>query len=280
MQATGGLCAGLAVPACTSDSPEPQSGRAESAASSEVSLPAVGVQLYTIRSVMEKDFRRAMEQVAAIGYDEIEFAGYYDRGPEEIGSLLTELGLTAPATHVPLGRIRKGPDQVIRKARAMGHQYVVCPYLGEKERTSLADYRKLAEEFSAFGERCSEAGLQFAYHNHGFEFDEMDGTVPYEVLLEETDPAHVQMELDLYWTVAAGHDPETYVEENPDRYPLCHVKDRNANGEMVSVGEGTIDFESIFATGDFKHYFVEHDKPTDPMQSIETSYRTLTNLGA
>jgi len=277
-RATGALCAGVALSACTADGNDEEPATVDASAASPSSLPAVGLQLYTIRSVMENDFRGAMEQVADVGYDEVEFAGYYGRSPEEIGSLLKNLGLAAPATHISLRRIREAPGEVIQTAQAMGHQYVVCPYLDKEDRASIEDYRALADEFSAFGKRCTDAGLQFAYHNHGFEFKEMDGTVPYEVLLEETSPEHVQMEIDLYWTVDAGHDPRTYVEKNPDRYPLCHVKDRSADGEMVSVGEGTINFASIFAVGDFEHFFVEHDEPADPMQSIETSYRTLADL--
>jgi len=276
-RATGYVCAGLALSACTSDSGDASSD-AESSPSPSVSLPAIGLQLYTIRNVLDTDFRGAMEKVAQIGYDEVEFAGYYDRSPEDIGALLDDLGLVAPATHVPLPRIRKAPETVIQTAQAIGHEYVVCPYLSEEARTSLNDYRQRAEEFSAFGKRCTEAGLQFAYHNHDFEFIERDGTRPYDVLLAETDPDHVQMELDLYWVIEAGHDPLDYIEQNPDRYPLCHVKDRSANGEMVSVGEGTVDFAALFSEANFQHYFVEHDNPDDPMQSIQTSYRTLSEL--
>jgi sugar phosphate isomerase/epimerase len=277
-RAAGALWAGVALSACTSDSGDENAPDAEAASSSTISLPGIGLQLYTIRSVLDTDFRGTMEEVAQIGYDEVEFAGYYDRSPEDIGALLDDLGLAAPATHVPLSRIREAPDTVIQTAQAIGHQYVVCPYLSEEARTSLDDYRQRAEEFSTFGKRCTEAGLQFAYHNHDFEFTEMDGTRPYDVLLAETDPDHVQMELDLYWTLEAGHDPLDYIGQNPDRYPLCHVKDRSADGEMVSVGEGTVDFATIFSEANFQHYFVEHDNPDDPMQSIETSYRSLSKL--
>lgn len=277
-QTTGGLCAGLALAACTSDSSENDTAPADSSAMSAALLPPIGLQLYTIRSVMKTDFRSAMEQVAKIGYDEVEFAGYYGRSPEEIGTLLDDLGLTAPATHISLQRIREAPDEVIEMSRAIGHQYIVCPYLSESERTSLTDYRQLAKEFSTFGRRCTEAGLQFAYHNHDFEFRGMDDTRPYDVLLRETDPAHVKMELDLYWVVEAGQDPLDYVEREPERYPLCHVKDRDADGGMVSVGSGTIDFASIFEAANFRHYFVEHDNPENPMQSIRASHRALQNL--
>ncbi|MFB6098889.1 MAG: sugar phosphate isomerase/epimerase family protein, partial [Salinibacter sp.] len=163
-------------------------------------------------------------------------------------------------------------------AQAIGHEYIVCPYLAEDERASLDAYRRRAEEFSAFGQRCSEAGLQFAYHNHSFEFVEREGTRPYDVLLQETDPAHVKMELDLYWIIEAGPDPLTYIKQNPARYPLCHVKDRGPDGRMVSVGNGTIDFAALFRAADFQHYFVEHDNPENPMRSIKTSYQTLQNL--
>lgn len=277
-RATGALWGGLVLSACTSDSVDEETSAADPSPTTATTLPAIGLQLYTLRSVMDEDFRGTMEQLARIGYDEVEFAGYYDRSPEEIGALLEELGLTSPATHIPLERIRKAPDAVIRTAKTIGHQYVVCPYLSEAERTSLADYRQVAEEFSAFGQRCTEAGLQFAYHNHDFEFTEMNGTRPYDVLLEETDPEHVQMELDLYWIVEAGPDPLDYIGQNPDRYPLCHVKDRGPDGGMVAVGSGTIDFAAIFREANFQHYFVEHDNPDAPMESVRTSHRTLEDL--
>jgi sugar phosphate isomerase/epimerase len=276
----GAFCAGVTLTSCSNGSDaDSASNEASSApAQGSSSLPAVGLQLYTIRSVLENDFPGTMKQVAEIGYDEVEFAGYYDRAPEEIGTMLDDLGLSAPAAHVPLQQIREAPDDLIQAAQAIGHDYLVCPYLQEADRSSLDAYRQRASEFSDFGKRCSDAGLQFAYHNHDFEFQEMDGTLPFDVLLEETDPNHVQMELDLYWVVAAGHNPTDYITRNPDRYPLCHVKDRDADGNMVSVGAGTMDFASIFRAGNFEHYFVEHDNPENPMQSIESSHQTLSQL--
>jgi len=272
-QAAGALCAGLSLPVYTSDAsaetpPTPNAS----------SLPAIGLQLYTLRSLLKNDFRGVMEQVATIGYDEVEFAGYYERNPDEIGTLLQDLGLAAPATHIPLSRIREAPNAVIQTATAIGHQYVVCPWLPKAERGSIDDYSELATELSAFGQRCTDAGLQFAYHNHDFEFEKMDGTRPYDVLLQETDPAHVKMEIDLYWVVEAGVDPLAYIKQNPARYPLCHVKDRGPNGGMTPVGEGTMDFAALFQQAQFEHYFVEHDNPEDPMQSIKTSHQTLSTL--
>jgi sugar phosphate isomerase/epimerase len=276
--AAGALCTGLSVSACTSDDSDDATARADASASTKALVPALGLQLYTIRRALEEEVRGTMEQVAAIGYEAVEFAGYYGRGPEDINTLLNDLGLTSPAAHIPLERLRAAPEEVIRTAQAIGHEYVVCPYLAEEERTSIADYRRLATELSAFGRRCTDAGLTFAYHNHDFEFVDMDGTRPYDVLLAETDPEHVTMELDLYWVIAAGVDPLDYIRQNPARYPLCHIKDRSAEGEMVDVGSGTIDFPSIFSEADFEHYFVEHDDPENPMQSIEASYEALQAL--
>lgn len=277
--AAGTFCTGATLAACTTDdaSNDATAADADSTAAA-TALPAIGLQLYTIRSVLDDDFRGTMEQVAEMGYDEVEFAGYYDRSPEDIGALLDDLGLAAPAAHVSLERIREAPEAVIQTATTVGHQYVVCPYLSEADRGSLDDYRSVAEELTRFGERCSDAGLQLAYHNHDFEFIEMDGTLPYDVLLSETDPEHVQMELDLYWVIEAGRDPLDYIERDPARYPLCHVKDRSKDGEMTSVGKGTVDFPALFRAGSFEHYFVEHDNPKAPMESIEIGYRTLNQL--
>ncbi len=276
----GAFCAGVSLAGCSngSDSDSASDDASSTPKKSASSLPAIGLQLYTVRSVLENDFSGTMKQVAEIGYDEVEFAGYYDRSPEEIGTMLDDLGLSAPAAHVPLQQIREAPDDLIQTAQAIGHDYLVCPYLREADRDGIDAYRQRAKDFSAFGKRCTDAGIQFAYHNHDFEFQEMDGTLPFEVLLEETTPEHVKMELDLYWVVAAGHEPIDYVKQNPERYPLCHVKDRSADGEMVSVGAGTMDFASIFRAGNFEHYFVEHDNPENPMQSIKSSHETLRQL--
>jgi sugar phosphate isomerase/epimerase len=290
--ATGTLVAGFGAPAlltaCAADGPSSKAAsRASSDAPSNRSADAagpaaVGIQLYTLRSVMQDDFLGTLERVAELGYDEVEFAGYYDRSPSKIASLLERLGLASPATHVPLGRMVEAPAQVIETARAIGHRYVVCPYLAEAQRRSLDDYRRLADRLNAFGQQCTDAGLQLAYHNHDFEFAPMSGAVPYDLLLERTDPEHVGMELDLFWIKKAGYEPTTYFANHPGRFPLCHVKDMTADGAMAAVGEGQIDFASIFARAEqagLEHYFVEHDNPESPMQTAETSLRTLRRMG-
>ena len=283
LQTTAGLAAGSL--AWMSASRASNGNFSVSGAASSLSgtnwLRAIGVQLYTLRSLMEDDFEGTLRSVADIGYDEVEFAGYYDRSPEEVRGLLDELGLAAPSTHVPLSALRDDLDGVIQTAQSVGHEYVVCPWLPDEERGSIEGYRQLAQLFNDVGRQLQAENLQFGYHNHAFEFEPIDGQRPYDVLLEATDPAHVTMELDLYWIVEAGHDPLTYFEQYPGRFGLSHVKDRTEDGAMVAVGEGAIDFATMFAHSDqagLQKYIVEHDSPDDPLASIQASYEYLRQL--
>lgn len=244
------------------------------------SIANIGIQLYTVRSLMQEDFAGTLERVAQIGYNELEFAGYFDHSPADVRTLIDGLGLTAPAVHVGIDSLRSDLDTVIESATTIGHRYIVCPYLAEEERT-LDHYKQHAEFFNTAGEACKAAGVQFAYHNHDFEFFETDGVLPYDVLLAETDSALVQMELDLYWIRKAGHDALAYFEAHSGRFPLCHVKDMAADGEMTSVGSGEIDFGAIFSASEqagLEHFFVEHDFPHDPMQSITDGYAHVAAL--
>ncbi len=245
------------------------------------SIEKIGVQLYTLRSVMREDFEGTLRSVADVGYKEVEFAGYYDRAPGEIRSLLSDLGLEAPATHVSLNQVRDDLDGTIAVAREVGHRYLVVPSLPQPERSRLDFYREVADLFNRLGERCREAGLGFAYHNHAFEFEPIDGRIPYDVLLESTEPSLVTMELDLFWIRRGGYDPLAYFERFPGRFALCHVKDMDEEGNMLDVGAGVIDFAAIFARSEqagLTHYIVEHDRPESPIESIRNSYRHLSAL--
>jgi sugar phosphate isomerase/epimerase len=279
--ALGGLAWMATGCASESDSSASSASAADTSAAGTRSLPALGVQLYTVRSLMEDDFEGTLQSVADIGFDHVEFAGYYERSPEEVRALLDDLGLAAPSTHVPLEPLRNDLDGVIQTAQAVGHEYVICPWLPEEERASIANYRALAQFFNEVGGQMRDAGLQFGYHNHAFEFEAIDGTRPYDVLLDETDPEHVTMELDLYWIREAGFDPLAYFADHPGRFALAHVKDRADDGTMLPVGQGAIDFAAIFAQSEqagLQHYVVEHDNPDDPLASIRTSHDYLRQL--
>ncbi|MGH7495396.1 MAG: TIM barrel protein [bacterium] len=247
---------------------------------SQNSLEKIGVQLYSVRDLMKKDFAGTLDKVAKIGYKEVEFAGYFDNKPEEVRKLLDRLGLKAPAVHVSIDVLRDKLDDTLAASQIIGHQYIVCPWLSPEDRT-LEKYQEHAALFNKVGEACQKAGMQFAYHNHDFEFEAQDGKLPYDLLLAATDPKLVQMELDLFWIRKGGQDALAYFKKYPSRFPLCHVKDMSADQKMVEVGAGTIDFAEIFShakQAGLKHFFVEHDQPEDPYKSITTSFQYLKKL--
>jgi sugar phosphate isomerase/epimerase len=241
----------------------------------------IGVQLYTLRSLLAQDFPGTLQAVADIGYTELEFAGYYERSPESITALLKQLGLTAPSSHLPVDVIRDKLDWALDTAQAMGHRYLVVPWLAPAQRKTLDQYKALAELLNRAGERCQARGIQLAYHNHDFEFQAIENVRPYDLLLESTQAQLLTMELDLFWIAKAGLDPLDYFAAYPNRFSLCHVKDMNTEGDMVDVGSGVLDFATILTAAKnvgVQHFFVEHDEPEKPLQSIKNSYGALSAL--
>jgi sugar phosphate isomerase/epimerase len=241
----------------------------------------IGLQLYTVRDLLAADVPGTLATIAEIGYGEVETAGYAGLTAAEFASALNDAGLRAPSAHVPLTAVETDPDSLLEAAATVGHRYLVVPWLTEEQRDSLDKYRHLADVMNDFGARCHQAGLQLAYHNHDFEFVPLDGTVPYDLLLERCDPERVRFELDLFWAVKAGVDPAALLEASPGRYPLCHVKDMDSAGAMVPVGEGDIDFPALFragVTGGLKHFFVEHDNPADAIESIRTGFASVSAM--
>jgi sugar phosphate isomerase/epimerase len=242
----------------------------------------VGIQLYTVRDQMKADVEGTLARIAQIGYKEVEFAGYFGHPPEHIRQYLDRNGLSAPSTHVAY----ENDDQwkaALDTAKQIGHEYIVMPWIPEERRKTLDDWKKFAETFNHAAQMSHDAGIQFAYHNHDFEFPKLEGQVPYDVLLANTDPKLVQLEIDLYWITKAGYDPLAYFSRWPGRVPLVHVKDSTGGPEhkMVDVGAGTIDWKRIFAKREqagIKHFFVEHDQPPQPFQDIAASYRYLKEL--
>ncbi len=245
-------------------------------------LDKVGLQLYTVRDKMKEDFEATLARVAEIGYKEVEFAGYYNHSPADVKAILDRHGLSAPSTHVAF----ESDDQwkaALDAAKTIGHEYIVMPWIPAERRKTLDDWKNFAQVFNHAGQAASAAGIQFAYHNHDFEFPKLEGQVPYDVLLQSTDPKLVQLEIDLYWITKAGQDPLAYFARWPGRVPLVHVKDSLGPPEhkMVDVGQGKIDWKRIFAKKDqagIKHAFVEHDQPPQPFDDIAVSYRNLSQL--
>lgn len=245
------------------------------------SISNIGLQLYTVRSLMQRDFEGALRAVARAGYREVEFAGYFRRTPREVRNVLAAAGLTAPAVHVDGTTMAANWDETVERTLATGHQWVVIAWIPSEMRQSLDDWRRLAQLMNQCADLARRRGLGFAYHNHDYVFQQTEGRLPYDVLLEETNPGTVKMEMDLYWTRKGGQDPLAYFERWPGRFPMVHVKDMTADGQMVDVGQGVIDWRAIFAQSrraGIRHYFVEHDDPADPLASITTSYRYLSGL--
>ncbi len=247
-------------------------------------LSKIGLQLYTVRRDLEKDFQGTLRKVAALGIKEVEFAGYFDHAPEQIKQILKNLKLAAPSAHVSTGTLRKNLSQAIGDAKIIGHKYLVLGYLPEEERKTFDDYKKLIELLNKSGEECRKADLQFAYHNHDFEFVKTADKIPYDLILAETDAQKVQMEMDLYWITKAGYDPIFYFEKYPGRFPLVHVKDMDDTPKkyFTEVGRGTIDFKKIFAKASvagIEHYFIEQDEtPAEPLESVKASVKNLREL--
>lgn len=247
----------------------------------EPPLDVIGVQLYTVRSLMSEDVAGTLDAVAAIGYREVEFAGYFGHSPAEVRQWMDAAGLVSPAAHVGIPELTgSGLEASVETADTLGQRWLVLPSLPGEMQTADG-YREAAELLNTAGAAAAEAGLRIGYHNHAFEFDPVgqDGATGYDLLLRHLDPSLVDLEIDFHWTEAGGADSAALLRDNPGRFPLCHVKDMSADGEMADVGAGEIDWAALFAlsgAAGLRHYFVEHDRPGDPLASIEASYRYLS----
>jgi sugar phosphate isomerase/epimerase len=255
----------------------------------------IGVQLYTVRDLMKDDFEGTIAKVAQIGYKEVEFAGYFGRTADQVKAVLQKNGLKAPSTHVQYDELDDRFPSVIEFSKAIGLDYIICPWIPENLRKSPDIWKQAADKFNKCGEQTKKAGMQFGYHNHWFEFLPTDGKLPYDELLRLCDANLVKMEMDLCWISTTGTDPVKYFEKYPGRFPLVHVKDvktmpKISTGgaqnfgdtvDLTEVGSGVIDWKRIFAHADqagIKHYIVEHDHPKQPLASIKTSYEYLSTL--
>lgn len=277
--------AAISAAACSRSSGASSQAGASATASARRRLDRVGIQLYSVRTEVQRDLPGTLARLAQIGYKEVEFAGYFGRTPAETRQLLSQNGLTAPSTHIPYGTIRTGWDKALDDALARGHQYITIPWLPENVRGSVASWRQVAEEFNRAASAAKARGLSFAYHNHEFELKPVEGRVPLDILLESTDAQLVQFEMDVYWVTNGGGDPLAYLRRFPGRFPLLHVKDSAGppDHRQTDVGAGTINFAEVFRLGAsqgnaVKHAFVEHDQPPDPMAFARASFDYLSRL--
>lgn len=253
----------------------------------------IGLQLYTLRNELGNDLAGTLRKVARIGYKEVEIVDFYGKDSRQTRELLQDQGLTAPSAHYQIGQIESNWDKQIDYAREIGLKFMVSAIVPADRRDSLDHYMRLADLFNKAGEKAQQAGIQFCYHNHNFEFKVFGDTTPYEYLLKATDPKLVNFEMDCFWVTHAGRDPVEYFTKHPGRFPLLHIKDLKAGnppttdfdsrvGLFAEVGNGTIDWKRIFVAapkGGMTHYYVEQDRcEMPPIESVKISYNYLHNL--
>lgn len=264
-------------------SPAPAAGSA-SAVQSSVEIP-IGLQLYTLREPLKQDFEGTLGKVAAIGYSQLEFAGYYDRSPAQLNELLSLHGLQAPAAHIKLAQLREDLTKSVETAQAVGHKLVICPSVDKDKRETLDQFRRHIEVINRASEAFHRAGIAFGYHNHDYEFRPIEGQLPYDLIVEQTDPALVRLELDIYWLVRAGLDPVAMIERHGKRVVALHVKDMAVASEaFAAVGHGRIDYPPVLRAAlraGVEHYFVEQDRCEGPaLEQVALSYEYLSGLAA
>jgi sugar phosphate isomerase/epimerase len=267
--------------------------RSSWAAEATRKLDRIGMQLYTVRDLMKTDFEGTLAKVAAVGYGEVEFAGYFDHAPNDERAILDKNKLSSPSEHVSYEVVQNKWQETLDAAHVVGHKFIVCPSIDESGRKVSDSWKRAAEVFNHAGETSQKAGIQFVYHNHAWDFEPLadaGGKLPYNILLAESDPQLVKMEMDLCWITVAGQDPITYFDRYPGRFPLVHVKDwtkgaggkmGEKDGHMADVGSGAIDWKRLFAQSKkagIQHYFVEHDEPASPLDSLQNSYKYLRDL--
>ena len=252
-------------------------------------LQNFGLQLYTLRDDLPKDPAGVLKQVASMGYRQIEsYEGgkgmFWGMGPSGFKKYMDELGMQIVSSHCD---INKDFEQKAADAASIGMKYLICPWLGPQK--SLDEFKKAAARFNQCGEICRKNGIRFAYHNHDYSFKPLEGQLPQEVMLAETNPATVDFEMDIYWVVAGGQDPEAWMKKYKNRFRLSHVKDRSKNPgpdngkNSVDLGTGSIDWKKVLRTAadnGMEYFIVEQEaypngSPLDAAKTDAAYMKTL-----
>lgn len=270
-------------------------------------LTKFGLQLSTVTPLMLADFEGTLEKVAQIGYQQVEFSamGFLGRSAQQVQGLLAQNKLEAPVGRIapvlPEGFFqlpRKQAMQIYRErgqpkylldnvkqsleaAVALGQGYLVLPALMPDNFKTLKQVQSNIDLINQAAELCAKQGVVFGYHNHNWELVPIDGKVPYNLMLQQTDPDKVTFQMDAYWIVKGGGNLSEYLARYPGRFATCHLKDIDANGDFADVGDGLIDFPRFTKEAmqqGAKYFFVERDNPPKPAESIQRSYDYLKTL--
>lgn len=281
-------------------------------------LTNIGIQLFSLPKLLENDFLGAIKMLQGMGYTELELygpytfsepsakkswqaitpalgfsgSGYYGRSIQDIKNILADHGMTTPSAHTDLDTLINGMGRLAEAAHILGHQYVTLPAIPDDKRTSLDDYKRIADTFNKIGKNAKKEGIKFAYHNHGYGIKPVaDGTIPLELIIDNTDPSLVFLEMDIFWTTAGGANPMTWLKKYPNRYHLLHLKDMKPiktfagdGGDasqwielfpyMATTGDGDLGVSEIVKTGletGVKHFIVEQDMVAQPEIALKNS---------
>lgn len=283
-----------------------------------------GIQLFSIPKMLDEDFQAGIRMLSEMGYKEIELfgpypfsadsakaswaavgsmlgfdgSGYFGLGAGRVKDIMNEYGMTIPSVHTDLDTLEQNMVQLAEAAETLGFTYVCLPAIPEEIRQNLDAYKAVADRFNAIGEEANSYGLKFAYHNHGYGLQELEGEIPLDVIFERTDANKVFFEMDIFWTAGGGANPIQYLKKYPGRYKLLHIKDMteavtfSGDGStpdqwfalfpyMTSAGEGVMDLEGIVAEakkGGVDHFLIEQDLVADPQVALKKSIDYLTEL--
>ncbi|KAA6461319.1 TIM barrel protein [Acidobacteria bacterium AB60] len=249
----------------------------------------IGLQLYSVRDLLPKDFDGTLHQLSAAGYREVEAAGYFNKTAQDWKHAMDQAGLRCVSTHHPLPMWKQKEDELIEYGKKIGLQFMICSSPMHRDPAAkgpmtLDDWKWVADEFNRIGAKVKSAGMQFGYHNHMGEFEKENGVVFYDELIARTDPKFVMFEMDCGWVYAAGSSPITYLKKFPQRIQMLHVKcmSRGNDGQYHSVvmGRGFPDYHPIFALAtNLKHYFVEQEEfKGDAMAELQADAAFMKNF--
>lgn len=248
-----------------------------------------GLQLYTLRDDLPKNPKEILKQVAGFGYKQVEgFEGekglWWGLGAVEFKKYIDSLGISMVSSHCDWS---KDFDKKAAEAAQVGLKYLIAPYVGKQK--TLDDYKKIAEGFNKAAETCKKNGIRFAYHNHDYSFIQQDGQYPQDIFMQNTDAATMDYEMDIYWVVTAGADPEAWMKKYSGRFKLCHIKDRSKTAKpeehdaSVDLGTGSINFSQVLKTASdngMQYFIVEQERyeNSTPLKSAEVDAAYLKNL--
>ena len=263
----------------TADSTGAAAGAAASGAS-EHALGQFGLQLYTLRDDLPKDPKGVLKQAADFGYKQFEgFEGdkgmFWGMKNTEFKKYLDDLGVTMVSSHC---NTDEDFERKAAEASEIGMKYLLRPWVGPQK--TVDDYKEYADKFNKWGDVCKKHGIRFGYHNHGYAFKQIDGQYPQDIFMKNTNPDTVDFEMDIYWVITGGADPVEWLKKYPNRFRLCHIKDRRKTATpadedaSVDVGTGSIDFKKILRVAQdngMQYYIVEQERydNSTPLKSAQ-----------